>query len=145
MARAWGIYVEKAHSVFVSKQRSAWQRDLCADGDLERQPGPLSCIFLSVGGSSALWKAFDEGIPSGNADVLFFQDARLFASGETSLRKRALACGFRAYFQHGVHTVGRLGQEAPRGGAVLLVRGSFRQRPAMASTLAGWLCLQTRT
>lgn len=133
LVRAWGISVEQAHSFFVSKHKSAWQRDLCADGDVERQPGPLRCLFLNVGGSAGLWKAFDEWISSDNVDVLGLQDSRLSVSGEASLRKRALACGFRAYFQHGFPTVGRWGQEAPRGGVVLLVRGSLRQRPAMAS------------
>ena len=132
LARAWGIQVEKAHLFFVSKNKSAWQRDLCADGDVERQPGPLSCIFSNVGGSCGLWKAFDEWIPTGSVDVLALQDSRLSASGESSLRKRALACGFRVYSQLGFPTVGRWGQEAPRGGVVLLVRGSLRQRPAMA-------------
>jgi hypothetical protein len=113
LARAWGISVEQAHSFFVSKHKSAWQRDLCADGDVERQPGPLRCLFLNVGGSAGLWKAFDEWISSDNVDVLGLQDSRLSVSGEASLRKRALACGFRAYFQHGFPTVGRWGQEAP--------------------------------
>lgn len=48
LARALGIHVGEAPSFFVSQQKSPWQRDLRAGGDVERQPGPLQVLFFSM-------------------------------------------------------------------------------------------------
>ena len=65
LAKAWKISVDDAHKYFVSKHRSHWQRNLCADGDIEPNPGPLRCIFLNVGGCGGTWRAIEEWLSDG--------------------------------------------------------------------------------
>lgn len=54
---------KKGWSKVIPLQETAWFRDLCADGDIEPNPGPsssISCAFLNCNGLSRAWEALDE-------------------------------------------------------------------------------------
>lgn len=54
---------KKGWSKVTPLQETAWFRDLCADGDIEPNPGPsssISCAFLNCNGLSRAWEALDE-------------------------------------------------------------------------------------
>ena len=115
----------------------SWKHDVCQDGDIHPNPGPSSwrVVSLNVGGMSGTWKAIDAFLSDKSVAVLALQEVSARENDLISVRRKALACGYRFYHQPGVPSVGARGICRQNGGVSLFVRSSLHQRPAFA--LAG--------
>ena len=115
----------------------SWKRDVCEDGDVHPNPGPCSSwrvVSLNVGGVPGTWKAIDAFLLDKSVAVLALQEVSACDNELSSIRRKALASGYRFYHQPGVPSVAH-GICRRHGGVSLFVRSSLRQRPAFA--LAG--------
>ena len=128
LLKVWNLNRKEADKYFARTSKptprsSSWKPDLTSHGDVEPNPGRVSCsprfqlLCCNVRSSTGAWSLLNHCAASNNKDfmVLCMQETRFSSNDFGSFQRRAHACGFKCY-----HLAGR---SQPSGGAHALAMG----------------------